>query len=184
MKNYTLIILFIAITSSFQSWAQEKGQIRVSGSLALGSKAALNTTGQPTIGYGVTIGGDYFITDAIGISPSYSYFLQSTYSVTEFGITNGGSINLSSVNIDGKYYFLTKGVNVYGLVGASIAGSTETFDPFAGFSTSVSSTNVGANIGAGLDYTLIDKIYLNGQVKFNTPLEQLVINIGVGYVIK
>ncbi|MDH5366147.1 MAG: porin family protein [Cyclobacteriaceae bacterium] len=183
-NNILLIIVFVAILNIPHSWAQTKGQIRVSGGLALGSKAALNDKGVPTFGFGVNIGGDYFITDAIGVHPSYSYFLESTNTVSEFGITNASSLKVSSINVDGKYYFLSNVVNVYGLVGLSIASSTETFEPFGGFSETVSATNVGGNVGVGADYTVIDKIFANAQVKFNTPLEQLVINIGVGYIIK
>lgn len=181
----TIFLLVVVLGFSFvatQSWAQEKGQIRAGGGLALGSKSALSNTGASALGVGINFGGDYFVTDIISISPSYTFFFKSTYSETISGTTIELSIKTSSFNIDGKYYFLTEAVNVYGLLGLSIASAEVTFD-FFGTPISASSTDLGINIGGGADYVLSDKMYLNGQLKYNSPLEQIVINLGVGFIL-
>ena len=53
--------------------AQEKGQIRAGLGLTLGTESAIDeTTGEPKLGFGIVIGGDYFVTDAISIAPMTS----------------------------------------------------------------------------------------------------------------
>lgn len=178
-----LVVLILATVASSQSWAQQKGQIRAGGSLALGTSSAISDTGAEKLGIGINLGGDYFITDVISIAPSYTFFFKSSYQLLGVDL----SLKSSSFNIDGKYYFLTEVVNVYGLAGLSIATvNTETTIDLTSFgggieTVSAKASEAGLNIGGGVDYGLSDKLYLNGQLKYNTPLSQLVINFGVGY---
>jgi opacity protein-like surface antigen len=93
-------------------------------------------------------------------------------------------ISVSSLDFDGKYYFLTDNVKLYGLAGLTIgfAKATATIDLGTGPETSsASESEFGVNFGAGADFYLSDSMYLNGQLKYNTPLEQLAINLGIGF---
>ena len=161
--------------------AQGKGQIRAGLGLTLGTASAIDDTGESKLGFGFVIGGDYFVSDAISIAPSYSFFFKSMVDI-------GGqelSIKASSFDVDGKYYFLRNGVNIYGLAGLSFGFAKATAVVDFGFGPqeiSVSENQVGFNLGGGLDYYLSDKVYLNGQVKYTiSGLEQLAINLGVGF---
>lgn len=175
MKNFVSIFAFVLIFAfSSQVMAQDQGQIRIGGSLALGSKAGINDTGNK-LGVGINVGGDYFVIDNLSAGLSYTYFFNSSYTINGIDISQ----RISSVNIDGKYYFLNDPVNVYGLLGLSIASATVKVN-----GTSSSSSEVGINLGAGVDYPINDKLSLNGQLKYNSPFEQLEINLGVFYTIK
>ena len=69
----------------------------------------------------------------------------------------------------------------YGLAGLSFASAKEEFN-IPGFGSGSGTTSkTGLNIGAGVMYPLTDNMYLNGQVKYNTPIEQLVINAGIAF---
>ncbi len=175
-KTITVIAIIAAMAISKQSLAQDQGQIRVGASLALGTKSAISDTGSEKMGIGINIGGDYFVIDKLSIAPSYTFFFKSSLEEDGYDI----SIKVSSFNIDGKYYFLTDGINVYGLFGISFA-SIKAETNFLGTPIEISDSETGINIGGGVDYALTDKLYLNGQLKYNTPLEQLVINLGVGF---
>lgn len=194
-KKITLLILGYLFLIGAQSIAQEKGQIRVGASLAMGTKATINDTGNSKLGMGINIGGDYFIIDNLSFSPNYSSFFKSSYYPETFAPPSGFgvkySLHFSSLNIDGKYYFLTEKINLYGLLGFSFTRK-KTRASYINVPNNIDllpfpddvNNNIGINIGAGVDFDLSDKFFLNGQVKYNTPLEQLVIGVGVGYVIK
>jgi len=180
-RTITVTALGLLMIISTQSWAQDQGQIRVGASLAMGTRAGINDTGGNSLGVGLNFGGDYFVIDKLSIAPSYTFFFKSTAGAANLGFEL--DLRVSSFNIDGKYYFLTEEVNVYGLFGLSFASVKSTSD-FFGTPINVRDSRTGVNIGGGADYMLSDKLYLNGQLKYNTPLEQLVISVGVGYVIK
>jgi len=181
-KNVLLAIALLAFIGQSNVWAQEKGQIRAGVGLTMGTESAISDTGESKLGFGIVIGGDYFVTDAISIAPSYSFFFKSS---VDAGGGQEVSIKASSFDVDGKYYFVKSGVNIYGLAGLSFgfAKATATIDFGAGpTEISVSENQIGFNLGAGLDYYLSDKVYLNGQVKYTiSGLEQLAINLGVGF---
>ena len=181
-KIILLAVVLVAFIGQSTVWAQEKGQIRAGAGITLGTESAISDTGEPKLGFGIVIGGDYFVTDAISIAPSYSFFFKSTL---DLGGGQEISIKASSFDIDGKYYFVKSGVNVYGLAGISFATAkaSVTIDLGNGpQEISAKETQVGVNLGAGLDYYLSDKVYLNGQVKYTiNGLEQLAINIGAGF---
>lgn len=172
-----IVLLFLASTSGY---SQEKGLIRGIGGLALGTKSAISSTGDSKLGVGITVGGDYFVTDKISVAPSFTYFFKSSY--TETGIDL--SLNTSALDIDGKYYFLVEDAKVYGLVGLTVGFATATSTIDIGFgptTVSASDNEVGLNFGGGVDYYTSETMFLNGQIKYNTPLEQLAINLGVGF---
>ena len=182
-KNIVLAILLVTFIGQSNLWAQEKGQIRAGAGITLGTESAIDeTSGDTKLGIGIVIGGDYFVSDAISIAPSYSFFFKSK---VDLGSGQEISLKASSFDIDGKYYFVKSGVNVYGLVGISFASAKATVViDFGNGPQEISATEnqVGVNLGGGIDYYLSDKVYLNGQVKYTiNGLEQLAINLGVGF---
>ncbi len=168
MKKFTILSLFAAfLLVGVSANAQEQGDIRVGAGLAIGTKAGVDDTGDSKLGLGINLGGEYLITDAISIAPSYTFFFKSSVGGTDF--------STSSLNIDARYYFGESGV--YGLAGFA---SASTKAVAAGFS--VSTSEGGLNIGAGIMYPLSDNLFANGQVKYTTPGDgQLVINAGVAF---
>lgn len=182
-KIIVLSIVLVAFIGQSMVLAQEQGQIRAGVGLALGTESAIDeTTFEPKLGFGITVGGDYFVTDAISIAPSYSFFFKSK---VDLGSGQEISIKASSFDVDGKYYFVTNGVNIYGFAGISFAFAKLESIIDLGFGPvpfSISENQVGVNLGAGLDYYLGEKVYLNGQAKYTiNGLEQLQINVGVGF---
>jgi opacity protein-like surface antigen len=184
MKKVILLSIVMSVLFSYSTvMAQEKGKIRVGLGLALGTESAIDdTTGEPKLGFGFTVGGDYFVSDAISIAPSYSFFFKSK---VDAGGGQEVSLKASSIDVDGKYYFVKSGVNVYGFAGISFAfvKASVTVDLGNGLQEiSASESQVGVNLGAGLDYYLSEKLFLNGQAKYTiNGLEQLQINLGVGF---
>lgn len=173
-----LLSVFALFLFAAASNAQEQGEIRISAGVALGTKAAIDTDGTEKAGIGINIGGEYLITDVISVAPSYTFFFESEETIAGVG-TFGTKI--SSFNLDGRYYFMTDNVQVYALAGLSFA-SAEVTTSSAFFGTiSVSDNKTGLNIGAGLNLPLADNIGINGQLKYNTPFEQLVVQGGLYY---
>lgn len=167
-----LLAVFVLFAFAAVSNAQTEGDFRLNGGLAYGSEAGFDGGGA-----GINVGLEYFFTDVISAAPSYTYFFESTEDVlgTEF------SARLSSINIDGRYYFQTDGFQAYGLAGIAILAINTTTPDFFGTGTiETSDSETGLNIGAGIVYPLSEKIGLNGQLKYQTPGEgQLVLNAGV-----
>lgn len=169
MKKLLLTAALVAVFG-FAVTAQE-GEMRVGGGLALGTKAAVDESGSKA-GIGINVGGEYFVSDVISVAPSFTYFFPS--SVTIFGTKL--ETQASSINLDGRYYFGDSDVQLYGLAGIGIGLASAKVG-----GESDSDSKVGLNLGVGLNYPLSDGMFLNGQAKYNTPFEQLVINAGVAF---
>jgi opacity protein-like surface antigen len=110
----------------------------------------------------------------------YTFFFKSSESLLSSEI----SLESSTVDLDGKYYFLDESVGVYGLFGLSLgfAKVTTTIDIGNGPTTiPITDNKFAINIGAGADYYLSDRLFLNGPAKYNLALEQVVLNLGVGF---
>ena len=180
MKKLLLTAALVAVLG-FAATAQEQGDIRVGGGLALGTKAAVDENGTKA-GLGINLGGEYFVTDIISIAPSYTFFFKSTIDQPDgFGGNFESSIRYGSFNIDGRYYF-SDGM-FYGLAGLGIVSVKAEVSGFGAGSES----EVGLNLGGGVMYPLSDTMFLNGQLKYNTADlgdgSQLVINAGVLFTI-
>lgn len=164
-KLFSIAILGAAMFAGFNASAQAQGDIRVTVAGLLGTESAIDDNGEAKMGFGLNVGGEYFVSDAISAGASYDMFFKS-----EVG---GASVNYSSINIDGRYYF---GEMFYGLAGLSLAKATSEFSGFK-----VSANETGANIGAGAIFAMGDSAGINVQVKYNTPLEQIVGQVGVSF---
>lgn len=165
MKKLLLTATLIAIFG-FAATAQEQGDIRVGAGLALGTKAGVDADGEK-MGLGINLNGEYLITDVISIAPSYTMFFKNS--------VGGADFSLSALNIDVRYYFGESGL--YGLAGfSSLKAKAE------GGGFTVTDTEGGLNIGAGVMLPLSDNLFANGQIKYTTPGDgQLVINAGVAF---
>jgi opacity protein-like surface antigen len=173
-----LLSLGLIIMAAGATMAQEKGKIRLGAGVVYGTEAAIDDDGDGKGGIGFNIGGEYFITDKISAAPSFTYFMKSEIDFL------GGKLSgqASSLNLDGRYYFGDGDIAFYGLGGiaigfakAEIKGSEFADD------NSQTENKAGINIGAGLVYPLNDKMGLNGQIKYNTPFEQLAIQAGITF---
>jgi len=181
MKKF-FSILACTCFFAFGAMSQEQGQIGASLGLAFGSEAGLNDDGEQSGGLGINVGFEYFVTDVISVAPSFTYFFGEEVEAPGFRV----SYNLSAINIDGRYYFLTDDLKVYGLIGPSIliASSESTFDNFFGqtITTEDSDSEFGINIGGGIVYPIADNLGLGAQLKYQTPYDgQLVLNGGLTY---
>jgi len=203
-------VLMFAVAAN----AQEQGQIRARLGLAAGTKAGADiaidansgvTTVDDKIGLGVNLGVEYFVTDNISISPSYTYFFNSTEDISidaGFGASVSGEISIKPrvFNLGGRYYF-GDDLNFYALAGLAFQSVqyeesvTATFtDPFSGetitqtenFESDGSATSF--NLGGGVELPLSDVINFNGQIKIMGGDDtetfdgvQFVLNAGVSY---
>lgn len=112
---------------------------------------------------GLNFGAEYFITDAITVAPNYTIFF----------VDPG---NFSALNIDGRYYFIKEGPQVYGLFGFAL----RFFD--AGI---FNDTDGGLNFGGGVLAPLGKNFSVHGQLKYTTPFSgSFVIQGGIAYRFK
>lgn len=166
MKFKGILVAAAAILISSASFAQEQGDIRASGALAFGTKAAADSDGEGTGGIGINLGAEYVFTDGISIAPSYSFFFEKN------------NLKTSTINIDARYYFATDGTQVYGLLGFA---STKASVSVGGLT--VSSTDSGLNVGAGAIFPLSDAIGIGLQGKYQTAGEgQIVLQGGLTFM--
>ena len=137
MKKLLLSTALVALFGFFAT-AQDQGEMRVGGGLALGTKAAIDEGGSKA-GIGINIGGEYFATDVISIAPSFTYFFPS--SIEFFG--QEIKSQASSLNIDGRYYFGDSDMQLYGLAGIGVG-----FASAEANGNKESDSKVGLNIGS------------------------------------
>lgn len=181
MRNLFFTILFLGI-GTLSAMAQAAGDFRLNAGLALGTEAGFNGSG-----LGINIGGEYLFTENFSASPSFTYFFESSETV----LGDEYSVRLSSFNIDGRYYFTSGPLQVYGIAGIAVLSITTEIPPIvvsgggAFISTGggkVSTSETGINFGGGLVYMMTDKLGLNGQLKYQTPGDgQAVLNGGITY---
>ena len=74
-------------------------------------------------------------------------------------------------------------ITVYPLAGLGILGSSYSIDlgPFGDYGGSDS--EVGFNLGGGVDFNLTDKLFLNAELKYKigNTWDRLLLSAGVGY---
>lgn len=154
MKKVLLTATLVAIFG-FAATAQEQGEIRIGVGLRANTVGGIDdSNGEHKIGLGLNFGGEYFVTDAISIAPSYTLGFGSD-------LPEGFSYKFNFFNIDGRYYFGESGF--YGLAGLGFA-SVKIED--SGFSATGSET--GINLGVGYAMELSDVLLLDANVKYNT----------------
>ncbi len=156
--------------------------MKLGAGLAYGTEAGLDENGGGKGGVGISVGGEYFFTEKISAAPSFTYFFKSK--VDFYGAEISGQA--STLDIDGRYYFAgSETVSFYGMAGLSMAFAKVEVDGDENWmgSESASDNKAGINIGAGLVYPLTETLDLNAQIKYNTPLEQIAIQVGIAFPI-
>jgi opacity protein-like surface antigen len=180
MKTFLLALVAVVLTAG-TTFAQEQGSMKLGAGLAYGTEAGLDEEGSKG-GLGIYVGGEYFFTEKISAAPSFTYFFKSKADF--YGAELSGQA--STLDIDGRYYFASsETVSFYGMAGLSVAFAKVEFDgeDSWGASDSASDNKAGVNVGAGLVYPITETLDLNAQIKYNTPLEQLAIQVGIAFPI-
>lgn len=122
-------------------------------------------------GLSLTGGYDHAVTEAITASPSFTYF--AGYDGTYF-----------SINGDGKYFYpLSDDVLLYGLAGLAYSSYSFSFENISG-KTTVSDSQIGLNLGSGLEYGASERMRLNALVKYNTSWwGQIELQLGLKFLL-
>lgn len=191
-----LLSLAFACTAAGAALAQEQpsavvteptaataaGKMKLGAGVVYGSQAGMDNDGSTKGGAGINIGGEYFFTDKISAAPSFTYFFRSKAEFYGAEIT----ARASSLNLDGRYYFSSNnGLSVYGLAGLAVGFASVKVegDGYYVYSSSGTESKAGLNLGAGLTYALQSDLDFNAQIKYNTPLEQVVLQVGIAFPI-
>lgn len=116
----------------------------------------------------------YGLTDEIRLAPGFIYFLPKT----ELGVKS----TIWNLDLDGNYIFSDNGdMGFHGVAGLNITGWSFSYDEeLAGYDYSASSTKIGINVGAGMNYSFSDKMHLLLEAKYVlSDFDQLVISAGL-----
>lgn len=132
----------------------------------------------------------YNITDAIRIAPGFDYFFKSE------------GIGLWSANVNGHYLFeirSVEGLKVYPLFGFTLLGSMGDgvdmgdidYSDIPGYEEYIdeevdgggNATKFGCNLGAGIQYPILDNIDLGFELKYQfvKDFDQFVLGINAAY---
>jgi len=162
MKIFLSFILLIGLTTQVQS------QIAVGG--GLGFNEEINSVG-------LTVKGEFGITDKIAIVPSMSYFFGSTAIV-------GFNQNIFALDVNATYSFdIIEKLKVYPVVGLDYSrykiGTSSTLFGLED-EIGVSDSAFGVNIGAGAQWQFTDRLSVYFEPKFvASNFSQIVVNAGV-----
>lgn len=185
MKRLTLVVLAVCMACGF-AFAQQ-GEKAVGINLGYGS-------GDFHKAFKIGAEFKYNVTDAIRIAPGFDYFFKS----------NG--VGLWGINANAHYLFDIKSVNglkVYPLAGISLLGSlisdeatgiegVDWDDIHPGIGDYVdgameeatkNQTKFGFNIGAGIQYPVMENIDLGFEIKYQfvSDFDQIVFGISAAY---
>ena len=179
---FTLLIAAVSVCAFAQ-----KGQKAVGLNLSYGSEIE---------NLGIGIKGQYNFTDALRSEVSFDYFFKK----------NGCS--MWDINVNAHYLFsLSEKVKVYPLAGLTytnwifdnvmddydndydydydddIAYAPKRSKKDSDEGGSSSTGKFGINLGGGIQYNFTDKVFLNGEIKYQiiNNFNQLVFGVGVGY---
>lgn len=156
-----ICVALLAITALPAS-AQQQGDMAWGAKLAFGS-----TDGYSNLGLGAKI--QYNVTDPIRLEASFSYFLPKKESI--FGLPD---IKTSAWDFSVNAHWLfpvENGLTLYPLAGLGILGTKAKSDDLVMGDTVIGATNrsgsdLGLNLGGGVDYALSENMFLNAEVKY------------------
>jgi opacity protein-like surface antigen len=161
MKKIYLLLL-VALLTGLNTNSQQKGDTSAFGGLSLG----IGTEEDSGNRFGLTIGGEYLITDDFSIAPDFTYFF----------LKGEDDVNSYSVNINARYYFLkSEKISWFALAG------------YASFSFVYPDlptiTLTGFNVGAGGTYDLADNLKVLFEAKYSklTLSSIFVPSLGIQY---
>jgi len=160
MRTKLLLPLLFLALFTFQANAQEVGDIRLGGGLVFGTSTFADL--------GLNVRGDYQFTETIKGGVDFTYFFANEF------------YSLSTVNLNGFYYFDAEGFNPYALAGINI--SIYSFPSF--FGENASFTDVSLNLGGGADFPISENLAAFGEVKYVVSgIDQLVLTGGVKFLL-
>jgi opacity protein-like surface antigen len=167
MKKLTCILFAAFISLAFSNIAT--AQISVGGGLAFGTEVEE---------LGIQAGGVYTINEEFRAGADFIYYLT--------GDDSGFGDNFTwwEFNANGHYLFVTEeDLIVYALGGLNFASFSYDFPEFQGFGGNVSETEIGLNVGAGLEYGL-GFADLYAELKYAlSSADQLVLSAGLRFPI-
>jgi opacity protein-like surface antigen len=168
-KNFLLVVvLMLAFVGS--AAAQNRAGVH----LVFGSEID-----QPGIGFN----GEFFVAEKVSIAPELDLFLPEKSNYTSGGTKVNVKASTWSIGGDVHYYFVSDDkIGFYGLAGLNLAvfkGSVKTTNPTTESSTSDS--EVGLNLGAGINFKVAGKVTPFAQLKYQTNYEQLLLQAGIRF---
>ncbi len=162
--------LFVAIssTSVAQGW-------KVGGGLTLGTAVGVDDDFSEKMGFGLNVRGDYTFNEKFSVAPGFTLFFP--------GGPDEVDISAWQINGDAHYSFLEEDAfSLYAIGGLNYSKrkwdynqSYEDEDYAFSASGSVSDSEIGLNLGAGINFGSM----FYGELKYDTAFEQLGISVGV-----
>jgi outer membrane protein X len=165
------IVAIAVLSMSVAVNAQEKGDMAVGGNLVLGS-------GDSFTNYGIGAKFQYNVMNPLRLEGSFTYFLKKDY-VTMWDL---------SVNAHWLFAVADK-ITVYPLAGLGMLG-TKVSVPSIDLGEwgnygggSASDSEIGFNLGGGIDCKLTDKLILNAELKYKigSNWNRLLLSAGLAY---
>ncbi len=142
------------------------GAIRVGGHMGYGTSIE---------SFGIGLRGDYAVTTNILIAPDFMYF---------FGKNDFVDVNWFDINLNGHYLIEINNPDLvpYVLGGLNIAITSLDCNDLPGSACEANSdTDIGLNIGGGMDYSVV-RMTMFGELRLVVgPADQLVFIVGVKF---
>jgi outer membrane protein X len=166
-------------TMSMVVGAQEKGDMAAGGNLVVGM-------GNELTNFGIGAKFQYNVMKPLRLEGSFTYFLPKTWGVA--GLAES-KLSMWDLSVNAHWLFpVADKIAVYPLAGLGILGSKSSVEVevggLEGFDIpSTSTSEVGFNLGGGIDYGLTDKLILNAELKYKIGgnWSRLLISAGVAY---
>lgn len=177
-----LVVLAIALASVQFSQAQtSEGDISIGGGLAFGTGVAPSLFSSLNNSLGIQLGGYYTITESkLRAGLDFIYYFPDSEGGTDFKVWE--------LNANAHYIFLEEeDFFVYGIGGLSITNVEISYqaDEFFGFGGDYSESEIGLNLGVGIEYNLgFANFY--GEAKYGNlggDADQLVISAGLRFLL-
>jgi hypothetical protein len=172
IKKITLVAAIVLFAFGVNAQIKFKG-IAVGG--AIGTQAAITTSGVGT-GFGINALGLVGITEKIDVEAGFDYFFPSSVDILGMEMKS----TLMTINVNGRYNFTEDKTVFYGLAGLNYGMASATV-----MGTKVTDSEMGLNIGGGVDLKLSDSFGLYGQVGYTVGgADQVFVHVGLVYFIK
>ncbi len=168
MKKISLLIAAFSLLFVTQNTQAQtaKGDMRLGAQLGYGTEIE-------SLGIGARF--DYAITDQILLAPDLMYFFGKSQDGVDF--------SWFDINLNGNYVFEMSNPDIipYVLAGLNIAFFSVDFEGISIFPGGGSSTNIGLNLGGGVDF-VVSTFFVFGELRYVlSSSDQLVISGGVKF---
>ena len=123
---------------------------------------------------GLGVKGQYEFIDNVRGEASFNYYLKQD------------NVSMWELNANVHYLFrITDEVTLYPLSGLTMLTAKVESANFGGIKSSASDTNIGLNLGAGIEYPLSDSVKLNGEIKYQivNDFDRPVISVGLTFAL-